>query len=162
MFNEYKIDYYEVYSYNTNFINGGVTELPTGMSILKQSDVIMRIGDTLFDTNYNLYLLDIKNMKKIYLHSLRTFLFWIFFWSMLSILSILKCIRNRDRFEVFFPMLILFGSSFMIAVISLITFLFGVNCYGIEIYEYNLRNKVNRYIKYTIILTSIIVLYILI
>jgi hypothetical protein len=155
-------EYYNVYSYNTNFIKGGVTELPTGMSILRYSDVIMRLGDTLFDKNYNLYLIDIKNINKVYLHSLRAFITWLCFWSIIGILSLLKCIRNIDRIERFFPMMILFLISFMIFMVSLITFFCGVNCYGIEIYDYNLRNKVNRYIKYLLIAISIIAIYTLI
>ena len=154
-------EYYDVYSYNTNFIKGGVTELPTGMSILRYSDVIMRFGDTLFDKNYNLYLLDIKNMKKVYLHSLKSFIIWIIFWSIISILSLLKSIRNIDRIERFFPMMMLFLIAFMVFMASLITFFCGINCYGIEIYEYRLRNKVNRIIKYTVIIAGILTLYML-
>jgi hypothetical protein len=154
-------EYYDVYSYNTNFIRGGVTELPTGMSILRYSDVIMRLGDTLFDKNYNLYLLDIKNMKKVYIHSLKSFIIWICFWSIIGILSLLKSIRNIDRIEVFMPMMMIFLISFMVLMTSLITFFCGVNCYGIEIYEYRLRNKVNRLIKYILIFISILMIYML-
>lgn len=125
-------------------------------------DVIMRLGDTLFDKNYNLYLLDIKNMKKVYLHSLKAFIIWLCFWSIICILSFLKCIRNIDRIEVFISMMMIFLIAFMVLIISLISFFCGVNCYGIEIYEYRLRNKVNRLIKYTLIVVSMFILYMLI
>lgn len=155
----YTDDYYDVYSYNTNFIRGGVTDLPTGMSVLRHSDVIMRIGDTLFDHNYNLYVLDIKTMKKVYLHSLKSFFIWISFWSIMSILSFIKVIRNFNSVYTLLMMIYIFVISLLILMVSLVTFFCGVNCYGIEIYEYRLRNKANRLIKYTSIVISIMVIY---
>jgi hypothetical protein len=155
-------DYYDVYSYNTNFIRGGVTELPTGMSILRHSDIMMRIGDTLFDRNYNLYVLDITNMRKVYLHSLKSFFIWITFWCLTSILSFFKMLRVADQGLWLILMISIFIISLLILLVSLISFLCGANCYGIEIYEYRLRNKINSLIKYLLIVSGMLIIYILI
>lgn len=162
MLNDNSKDYYEVYSYNTNFIRGGTTDLPTGMSTLKHSAIIMRIGDTLIDYDYNLYVIDIKNMSRIYLHSIKSFTFWLSFWFLITVLSFLKMIKTIDSTSLCIIYIMIFIISLSVLFVSLITFFCGVNCYGIEIYDPKLRNLVNNIIKYIIGISLILLIYFLI
>lgn len=148
-------EYFDVYRFESEIIKNGRTLLPTGVGILYKKDILGRIGDTYIDKFYNLYLIDMKDNKKIYKKSLMVLVIWLAFLLILATLSFFK-LQRIDVNEVFMFIFILFVLiiSSLLFMASWITFLFGVNCYGIEVYEPRIRKRTNQCINLLIFMMS--------
>lgn len=142
-------EYFDVYKFESEYVKHGRTLLPTGMGILYKKDIVMRIGDTYIDKNKNMYIIDMNDNKKIYKQSIKALIIWLSFLCILSTLSYYKLQRiiNVENNLMIVFTIVLFTCSLLLFLISIISFLCGVNCYGIEIYEGHIRKRTNQCIN---------------